>query len=273
MPENTINVREFVKSSNSGLLKRLPGFAWAGIVKMIRQDEINRILTKYSGCEGVDFLPEILKELNIVVQIGGIENLPEDGKCFFVANHPFGFADGLVLTSIVAKKYGTFKAIGNELFLFVPQLRPLVAAVNVFGNGSNSRKYLRELESIYNSNVPITHFPSGEVSRIKSGKIQDKNWEKSFISKAISCKRNIVPIYFQGRNSPFFYLIFSFRKVMGIHANLELVLLPREFFNKRNKTIKVRIGLPVPYCRLDKTKTHSEWAQWMKSQVYRLKGT
>lgn len=271
MSENIINVKELVKSSDSGLLKCLPNFVLNGIIKIIRQDEINRILAKYSGSVGVDFLPKILEELNIAVEIEGIENLPENGRCFFVANHPFGFADGLVLTSIVAKKYGTFKAIGNELFLLVPQLRPLIAAVDVFGNGNNFRKYLLGLESVYNSDVPITHFPSGEVSRIKSGKIQDKDWEKSFISKAVSCKRNIVPIYIQGKNSLLFYLAFSFRKVIGVHASLESVLLPREFFNKRNKTIKIKIGTPVPYDTFDKTSTRQKWAQWMKSQVYRLK--
>jgi len=270
MSENIINVKELVKSSDSRLLKWLPNFVLNGIIKIIRQDEINRILAKYSGSVGVDFLPKILEELNIVVEIKGFENLPKDGRCFFVANHPFGFADGLVLTSIVTKKYGMIKSIGNELFLLIPQLRPLIAAVNVFGD--NYRKYLLNLESVYNSDIPITHFPSGEVSRIKRRKIQDKEWQKSFISKAIICKRNIVPIYFQGRNSLFFYLIFSFRKVFGIDANLELVLLPREFFNKRNKTIKVKIGLPVSYCTFDNTMTHSEWAQWMKSQVYSLKG-
>ncbi len=273
MPENRniINVKELVKSSGSRLLQRLPGFVLNGIVRIIREDEINRILARYSDSQGVDFLTAMRREFNITIEIEGIKNLPEDGRCFFVANHPFGFADGLVLTSIVAGKYGTFNAIGNELFLLVPQLRPLIAAVDVFGIGNNSRQYLLELENVYSSDVPVTHFPSGEVSRIKSGKIQDKDWEKSFISKAVSCKRNIVPIYIRGRNSLLFYLVFSCRKVIGIQANLELVLLPREFFNKRNKTIKVKIGAPVPYGTFDKTRTRSEWAQWMKSQVYRLK--
>lgn len=271
MPKNIIDVKEVIQNSDSGLLKRLPGFVLNGIVKIIRQDEINCILTKYSDSVGVDFLEKIRNEFNITIEIEGIENLPESGRCFFVANHPFGFADGLVLTSIVAGKYGTLKAVGNELFLLIPQLRPLIAAVNVFGSGNSSRQYLLELENVYNSAIPITHFPSGEVSRIKSGKIQDKDWEKSFISKAVSCKRDIVPIYIQGRNSLLFYLVFSCRKVIGIHVNLELVLLPREFFNKRDKTIKVKIGLPVPYATIDKTRTYPEWARWMKSRVYHLR--
>ena len=224
---------------------------------------------KYSGKNGVGFLPVILEELNITVDVDGLENMPENGKCFFVANHPFGLTDGLILTFIVAEKYGDLKAIGNELFMLIPQLRPLIAAVNVFG--SNYRDYLIELDNVYQSDVPITHFPAGLVSRIRNRKIQDFDWHKSFISKAIKCERDIVPFCFTGRNSTLFYIVYLLRKFLGIKTNLELSLLPYEFFRKRNKSIKVIIGKPITFRKFDKTKTDREWAQWVKSELYTLK--
>ncbi len=264
-----INIKELVKASDSKLLKRLPGFAISLLARIIRQDEMNRLLEKYRQNTGVEFLPAILSELNIHADIKGLDNLPENGKCFFVANHPFGIADGLVLTSIVAKRYGNLKAIGNELFMLIPQLRPLIAAVNVFG--SNYRDYLIELDRVCKSDVPITHFPGGLVSRVKNRKIRDFEWRKSFISKAVKCERDIVPFYFTGRNSLLFYSVYLLRKNLGIKANLELALLPREFFRKRNKKIEVIIGKPISYRKFDKTKTDSEWAQWVKSELYNLK--
>ena len=114
-----INIEAQINNSNSLFLKKLPGFIVKGIAKVTRQDEINRILTKYSDAVGVDFLPKILEELNIHVCIEGLENLPESGKCFFVANHPFGIVDGLILTHTVASKYGDFRAIGNEVFVLI----------------------------------------------------------------------------------------------------------------------------------------------------------
>ena len=79
--------------------------------------------------------------------------MPENGRCFFVANHPFGFIDGLILTNIVGSKYGDFRAIGNEVFMLIPHVKPIIAAVNVFG--INSRKYLLELENVFASELPI----------------------------------------------------------------------------------------------------------------------
>ena len=264
-----INIHRLIKASDSKLLKRLPDFVIYLIKLIIRQNEINRILSVYADYEGVDFLPKIIKELNIKVEIEGIENLPDNGRCFFVANHPFGFVDGLILTSTVANKYGDFKAIGNNVFMLIPHLKGNIAAVNVFG--TNSREYVLELDRVFNSDIPITHFPAGLVSRIKKGKVEDRDWQKAFIKKAVANQRNVVPFYFYGRNSLLFYFIYIARKTFGISKNLELVLLPIELFSKRNKTIRVKIGKPISYSAFDMSRSHYDWAQFVKKQVYNLK--
>ena len=160
-----INIHKIIKASDSKFLKRLPNFVIYLIKLIIRENEINRILSAYADYEGVEFLYKIKDELNINIEIDGMENLPENGKCFFVANHPFGFVDGLVLTKTVSDKYGDFRAIGNEVFILIPQLKSKIAAVNVFGK--NPKQYILELEKMFASNLPITHFPAGLVSRIK----------------------------------------------------------------------------------------------------------
>ncbi len=266
-----INIHRLIKASDSKLLKRLPNFVIYLIKLIIRQNEINRILSAYADYEGVEFLSKIKDELNIKFEIEGMENLPEDGKCFFVANHPFGFVDGLALTKTVVNKYGDFRAIGNEVFILIPQLKSKIAAVNVFGK--NPKQYILELEKVFASNLPITHFPAGLVSRIKEGKIEDRDWQKAFITKAIEHQRNVVPIFFYGQNSRLFYFIYVGRKLLRIKTNIELVLLPHEIFTKRNKTIKVKIGNPISYQIFDKSKTHFEWAQFVKEQVYNLKSS
>ncbi|HSV88091.1 MAG TPA: 1-acyl-sn-glycerol-3-phosphate acyltransferase [Bacteroidales bacterium] len=264
-----ISISKLINKSDSQFLRSLPKVVIRLIKRIVWEKELNRILNYYADYEGIAFLPKIIDEFNIKVEIIGKENLPENGKCFFVANHPFGFADGLILTSTVADKYGDFKAIGNDVFMLVPHLKPIIAAVNVFG--TNSKKYLQELEKVFASDLPITHFPAGLVSRVEEGKIIDSVWQKSFITKAVEHKRNIVPIYFYGKNSRLFYFIYFMRKVLKIKAKLELVLLPHEMFNKKNKTIRIKIGSPIPFQSFDRTKTHFEWAQYVKQQVYTLK--
>ncbi|MCD4695090.1 MAG: 1-acyl-sn-glycerol-3-phosphate acyltransferase [Bacteroidales bacterium] len=250
-------------------MKSLPDFAIRIIAKIIKQADLNSIMNKYSDYEGIDFIEIFTKELNIKIKIVGIENLPENGKCFFVANHPFGLLDGLILTNIVGNKYGQVKAIGNDAFMFIPNIKPIIANVSVFGR--NPKKYFTELNEALASDVPITHFPFGLVSRINKFKIQDKFWTKSFVTKAISNQRNVVPVRFYGRNSYLFYCIYIFRQIFKIKLNIELILLPWEMFRKRGKTIKVRVGKPISYKSFDKTFTHVEWAQKIKEQVYKLK--
>jgi len=263
-----IDVAKSIKESNSKLLTKLPNFVVRLISKIVKEKEINEILNKYSDAIGGDFLQKILEEFNITLEIEGLENLPNHEKCFFASNHPFGIIDGLILTSIVNNKYGHLKAIANDAFDFIPQLKPFIISVNVYGQ--SSKEHITALENTYQSNMPITHFPAGAVSRITAGKVQDDVWRKSFVKKAIQHKRDIVPFYIHGKNSNLFYSVYRIRKRFGIDQNIELMLLPSEMFKKRNKTIKVTIGKPIAHSSLDKTTTNTEWAQKIRNQVYQL---
>ncbi|MCK7534764.1 MAG: hypothetical protein MZV63_29070 [Marinilabiliales bacterium] len=55
-------------------------------------------------------------------------------------------------------------------------------------------------------------FRQDSVQERKDGNIQDLEWHKSFITKAVQHKRDIVPAFFSGRNSNFFYNLSNFRK-------------------------------------------------------------
>ncbi|MFA5301059.1 MAG: 1-acyl-sn-glycerol-3-phosphate acyltransferase [Bacteroidales bacterium] len=264
-----IDIEKTIRESKSKILTRIPRFAVKCIISIVKQDEINHILNKYSDYSGKDFLDKIIEEFNVTIEVEGKENLPENGKCFFVANHPYGILDGLILTHIVSEKYGRLKAIANDAFMLIPQLNPFIAAVNVYDR--SSKAYVKALDDTFALDIPITHFPAGEVSRVYDKKIQDTVWQKSFIKKAISNNRAIVPIYFYGRNSILFYTIFSLRRLFLIKVNLELMLLPREIFKKRNRTVKVIIGKPIPHQMFVNSTSHRDWAQNVRSQVYNLR--
>ena len=265
---SNINIARIIKNSNSNFLKNLPDFFIKAIAIIIRQKSLNKLFSDNSDYIGVTFPPKVIEYLNIKIKIKGKENLPDNGKCFFVANHPFGFIDGLILLSIVGEKYGDLRMISNDSLKYIDNLNPITVNVTVFGQ--SSRKYITELEKVYKSDLPIITFPAGLVSRIKNYKIQDIEWKKSFIKKSIENKRDIVPIKISGRNSILFYAIFLFRQIFKIKMTLELILLPREMFRKRCKTIKATIGKPISYKSFDNTLTYVAWAQKVREQVYKL---
>jgi len=265
---NSINISHIIKNSDSKLLKSLPDFVINIIIKIFRQKELNRTINKCSDYDGIDFMTQFLEELNIKIEIEGQENLPENGRCIFVANHPFGLLDGIILTNIVGNKYKQIKIIGNEALMFIPNLQSIIANVSVFGR--NPKKYFVELNNVFASDVPIIHFPFGLVSRFYKFKIQDKSWKKSFVTKSVTNQRDVVPIRFYGKNSNLFYTIYIFRQILNIKLKIELILFPREMFMKKGKSIKVKIGKPISYKTFDKSLSHSEWAEVVRTQLYKL---
>ncbi|MBN1253530.1 MAG: 1-acyl-sn-glycerol-3-phosphate acyltransferase [Bacteroidales bacterium] len=264
-----IDLEKIFRESNYTFLKKLPVFVRKIFEKILMQDELNRVLTIQENKFGVDFINGTMQDFNITADVTGLENLPENKRCFFVANHPFGIIDGLVLTKIVSDKFGPFKSIANDSFMYIPHMHPVVAAVNSYGK--SPKEYIVELEKVYASDFPITHFPAGEVSRPYKKIVEDTVWQKSMITKAVQHKRDIVPFYFHQTNSKLFLNIFRIRKFFRIKTNIELILLPKEMFQKRNGTIKVTIGKPISWKKFDKSKSQFEWAQKLRAHVYKLK--
>jgi len=264
-----INLAKILKEEHPALYKKMPRLVIKTLELIIKQKGMNMAINKYIDHDGVAFTERMIEELNLRLDIVGKENLPENGRCFFVANHLYGILDGMILGNIVGNRYGSFMGISNDAFKLIPQLKSTTTSVNVYGKSAKDQ--VLKLEEVYKSNIPINHFPAGEVSRKYNGKVEDKAWHKSFISKAISEKRDIVPVLFHGKNSRLFYAVHSIRKLLKIKANIELILLPSEMFKKRNKTIKITVGKPISYELLKQNTSHNQLAKKVREHLYVLK--
>ena len=174
----------------------------------------------------------------------------------------------MALTSILVKKYGDVRVPVNDILLSVPNFDPHFIPINK--HGASSRNAIRDFDKNYASDIQILMFPAGMVSRKVKGEITDLEWKKTFISKAIQHKRDIVPVFVEGRNSNLFYNIGVVRKFFGINTNLEMFLLPHEMFRQRNKTIKLLFAEPVPYTFFDKRMSLQNWATEIKKYIYSM---
>jgi putative hemolysin len=270
MPEvpSIIDIGREFRNSNSGFFRSLPGFIVRRIEKLICQDEINAAIFRSRDKTGVPFINDILEGWNVNVEIAGIENIPTVGRFIFASNHPVGGLDALAFYSLIYRFFPDVKSPTNELLGRIPNLRPVMLAINVFGR--NTREVALKLEELFESDSQIMIFPSGEVSRRKNGIISDPVWQKSFVAKAVQYKRDIIPVYISGRNSNLFYLIASLRKNLGIKMFAESLLLPREMMNQRNSTVTLTVGELIPWQSLTPEKSHAEWAQHIKQLVYNM---
>lgn len=265
---NVVDVRRGIENGNSRFLKSLPDFVIRLIIHIVKEDEFNKVINNNADKMGVPFINGILNDWNIKVDVSGVENIPSKGRFIFASNHPVGGVDALSFYHMIYDYFTDIVSPANEILNMCPNIRPLVFGLNVFGRAD--KETARKLDELYESGTQVMIFPAGEVSRRNKGVISDLAWQKSFISKAVQHKRDIIPIFIGGRNSNLFYFIANLRKRLGIKMYVETMLLPREMLKQRNSRVKMWIGKPIPYQTFTNEKTHSEWAQWVKSVTYSL---
>jgi len=264
----TIDIREVFENKSPRIARLMPGFIYRYLHHILHIDFLNEVLVNYGHLEGIDFVDSVVEMFNVKEHLHGTENIPVSGKYIFASNHPLGGFDGLLLMKNVDKKLGAFKFLANDILLNIPQLNPVFVPVNK--HGAHAREAARALSGVYESDNQVLIFPSGLASRKIKGKIVDLEWKKHFISKAIQHKRDVVPVFISGRNSNRFYRLAKLRKFFRIKWNLEMFFLPDETYNHRNADVHLFFGKPIPYSTFNSSKTHQEWADWVKQQVYLL---
>jgi 1-acyl-sn-glycerol-3-phosphate acyltransferase len=272
MPDNkenlTIDVKEVLRSKNPALSRTIPGFVINYLKRIVHQDELNEFLTKYGHLRDAELIAAGLSHFEIKFKVTGTENIPKSGRYIFVSNHPLGGLDGLVFIYELSKYFHGIKFPVNDILTNIRNMSGIFLPVNKHGAQSKDAAIL--IEEAYASDQQILYFPAGLCSRKKRGMIRDLKWHKSFIIKSIQHKRDIVPAYFSGKNSNFFYNLANIRKFLGIKANIEMLYLADEMFKQRDKEIKLVFGEPIPWQTFDKTKSSLEWADWVKSKSYEL---
>ncbi len=266
--EKPINIEKVFMEKNPRLAKVMPRFVYRFINRIIHTDFLNDLFTNNGHLKGIEFVDKAVKVFNVKEKIYGIENVPDTGRFIFASNHPLGGFDSLLLMKHAYKKLGDLKFLTNDVLMAIPNLNVMFIPINK--HGSNSREAAELINDTYESNVQILIFPSGLASRRVKGKVIDLKWKKHFISKAIKHQRDVIPVFIQGQNSNRFYTIANLRKFFHIKWNLEMFLLPDETLKHENKEIPVYFGKPIPYSTFDKSKTHDEWAEWVKNKTYNL---
>jgi putative hemolysin len=270
-----IDIDAVFKSKNPRLYNILPSFILSYIKRTVHQDRINSFLEHHAHERNFDFVHAVVQEFGIKIQTIGLENLPANGGCIVASNHPLGALDAMALLDEVKKVRTDIKFFVNDILLNLENLKDLFAGVNVVGKTPVDT--LKQIEKIYAQNIAVFTFPAGLVSRKQFpngifGKavIQDLEWKKSFISRAKRYKKNIIPVYIEGRNSNFFYALSNWRKRLGIKVNIEMLYLVNEMYKQRGKTITIIFGKEISYTVFDKRFTDAQWAQKLKEFVYEM---
>ena len=208
--------------------------------------------------------------INYEVSEPDLARIPKSGPVVVVANHPFGFIDGMIMTSLLLSVRPDVKVMANSLLGQIHELREALIQVNPFGNRvaktQNVQPLRQSLRWIADGGMVAT-FPAGEVShfQLRNLGISDPQWSTTIGRIVRITKASVLPIYFDGCNGALF-------QTLGlVHSRLRTAMLPREFLNKRGSTIRIKIGNVVSWKKLAECSSDHQITDYLRGRTYMLK--
>lgn len=263
-----IDVKKVLQEKNPRLAKIIPGFVINYLRRIIHEEELNDFFERFGHLKDIDMVKAGIEYLGIGYRVHLSENIPTSGRYVFTSNHPLGGLDGSIFLLELSKHFDNIKFPVNDILMNVPNMAGVFLPINK--HGAQQRNGVRMIEEAYASDAQVLYFPAGLCSRKKGGEICDLVWHKSVIVKAVKHKRDVVPAYFSGNNSGFFYNLANLRNALGIKSNFEMLYLVDEMFRQKGKNLELVFGKPISWQTFDAYRTPSEWAAWLKEKSYEL---
>lgn len=199
-----------------------------------------------------------------------LEKIPADGPIIFLANHPFGVVDGVILGYLASRVRSKFCVLVNEVLcreeLLQPYFLPIdfretraAQQINIDTRKETLRR-LREGEA-------LAIFPAGGVATSPKlwGKAEDLDWKRFVIKMIWQTKATVIPIFVHGQNSRLFQV------ASHLSMNLRLSLLLHEVRNKMGRQIYLDIGDPIPFGQLANIKDRQELLDHLRAVTFDLK--
>lgn len=234
---------------------KLKGFLGRGVSgilsKVLELDRLNETYQDVWQLQGPEFSEGTMRSIGVTYDIipEQLERIPKEGGFFTVSNHHFGAVDGMILNSVIGSRRPDHKILTTFFLSLIPNLKDSFIAVDNFTTGgAKSMSGIRIALDHIAQGRPLSLFPAGEVAtwqrganRTASGRkvIEDKPWADNMIKLIKKSGYPVIPIYFDGVNSP------SFHRLGRIHERLRTLRLVHEMLNKKGQNIKVRIGQPI----------------------------
>jgi putative hemolysin len=196
--------------------------------------------------------------------------LPKSGPLVFLANHPFGVVDGLILCDMAIKARGNFRVLVNAMLCRDRNLAPHFLPIDFEESKQAAKNNIRTkkmAQQCLAENIPLLIFPSGFVStadRKGFGKVVDAPWT-TFAAKLIrDSQATVVPIHFEGQNSRLFHI------ASHISEPLRMALLLNEASNKFGSQVNVKIGDTITWAELETVGNRQELTRYLYDKVNSL---
>lgn len=213
-----------------------------------------------------------LLEIEANTLAGSWASVPEKGPVLFVANHPFGVIDGLLMGYLCAQVRPDVKIITHSLLCQAPEARSYLLPVDFGGTPKAAQTSAltrrRSVEWLRQGHAVVI-FPAGSVSTSQNplhGAACDAPWHPFTAKLATQPGVTVIPVCFHGQNSRLFQI------ASHIHYALRIALLFRETRRRSGTRIGISIGEPLAAAELVARGSREEIVAELRRRTLSLKG-
>ena len=229
------------------------------IYRILREDPFEIALFLARGIE--------LGRLDLDYNRHAETQIPKEGPLVFIANHPFGIVDGLILCELAARTRGDFRILLNNRLMEDDNLNQFFLPVDFDGTREATKRNVdtkKEAQRLLQEGGTLIIFPAGGVAtrwQFGMGPLEDLPWT-TFTAKIVRKSRaTVVPLNFQGENS----FLFHFASSLGESPRLSLFI--REVTRQIGTTIRFTIGDPISYEDMEHIESRKELTRFLKDKV------
>jgi putative hemolysin len=224
---------------------------------------------------GEDFFDAAIRVLRIKADYDApaLARVPAEGPVVFIANHPYGVLDGIMLAWLARKVRPDTKVLANSVLCQAPDAAGSLLPVDFAGTREAQETNVRSrlaAQTWLRDGHAIGIFPGGGVStseRPLGGPAVDLPWAP-FTAKLIRAARaTTVPVFFVGQNSRLFQL------ASHLSLTLRLSLVFRETARRVGSGVTLRVGEPIAYSEIAEMEDRAALVAELRRRTFDLART
>lgn len=241
------------------------------LLQILKYSNLNKLYEEYHDKNPILLVNSILDQLELKYKItdDDLKNIPAEGPFITVSNHPFRGIDSIILYKFISEKRKDFKIMASYLLKEIEPLGDIVIPVNTYETSANSKSSLSGIKEAFN-HLKLNHcigiFPTGEnIKPLDIAKvITDDAWQIPVIKFVKNSQVPVIPVYFHGTNAG---LNRIFRNFYPLPRSVKL---PAELLQRKNRTVKIRVGSPISVREQSEFKEFEQFGRYLRAKTYSL---